>query len=361
MMLRPRSLASALVVALSLTTASAVIAAEPAGLKPGSPKLTSIGPLAFGPDDVLFIADPQAAAIVAVKLPAASKTQPNAKLRIEGIDSKIASMLGTEARDILIQDMAVNPSTGEAYLSVSRGRGPEAQAALIRVAPDGTLTDVALKDVPFAKADLPSAPSGRGRAEAITDMAYVDGRVFVAGLSNEEFASKLRAIPYPFSQLDAGASVEIFHGAHGQFETRSPVRTFVPYTIAGEPYLLAAYTCTPLVKFPVSELKPGAHVKGTTVAELGNRNKPLDMVAYTKGGKSYLLLANSSRGVMKITTDGIDKAESITKRIDGTAGQTYETIGSLKGVEQLDALGDGHALILSRGDNGMTLEAIELP
>jgi hypothetical protein len=28
----------------------------------------------------------------------------------------------------------------------------------------------------------------------------------------------------------------------------------------------------------VGDLKPGTHVKGTTVAELGNRNRPLDMV-----------------------------------------------------------------------------------
>ena len=49
--------------------------------------------------------------------------------------------------------------------------------------------------------------------------------------------------------------------------------------------MLAAYTCTPLVKLPVSELKAGAHVKGTTIAELGNRNRPLDMIVYQKDGK----------------------------------------------------------------------------
>ena len=58
------------------------------------------------------------------------------------------------------------------------------------------------------------------------------------------------------------------------------------------------------MKFPVSELKAGAQVKGTTIAELGNRNRPLDMIVYQKDGKDYLLLANSSRGVMKIPTEG---------------------------------------------------------
>ena len=76
--------------------------------------------------------------------------------------------------------------------------------------------------------------------------------------------------------------------------------------------MLAAYTCTPLVKVPVSELKAGAHVKGTTIAELGNRNKPLDMIMYQKDGKDYLLMTNSSRGVMKIPTEGAGEAPGIT-------------------------------------------------
>jgi hypothetical protein len=31
--------------------------------------------------------------------------------------------------------------------------------------------------------------------------------------------------------------------------------------------LLAAYTCTPLVQFPISDLKAGAKLKGKTLAE----------------------------------------------------------------------------------------------
>ena len=52
------------------------------------------------------------------------------------------------------------------------------------------------------------------------------------------------------------------HGNHGQFETRSPVYTFVPYKVKGETNLIAGYLCTPLVKFPVNSLKPGAKVHG---------------------------------------------------------------------------------------------------
>src|SRR5262249_40430527 len=159
-------------------------------------------------------------------------------------------------------------------------------------------------------AAAPAKKGGSPRSQSITDLAYTDGRLFLAGLSNEEFSSRLLAIPFPFENSVDGAAVEIYHGSHGRFETPSPVRTVVAYQIHNEPYLLAAYTCTPLVKVPVAQLKAGAHVKGTTIAELGNRNNPLDMVVYQKGGKDYLLLANSSRGVMKITTDGAATAPS---------------------------------------------------
>src|SRR5262249_58174699 len=120
----------------------------------------------------------------------------------------------------------------------------------------------------------------------------------VAGLSNEEFSSSLRAIPFPFEAASKGTGIEIWHGSHGRFETNAPVRTFVPYEINGEKAILAAYTCTPLVRIPVSELKPGNKVKGTTIAELGARNKPLDMDVYSKSAKNYILIANSRHSLM---------------------------------------------------------------
>ncbi len=274
----------------------------------------------------------------------------------------------------MINDLAVNPASGRAYLSVSRGRGPEADAVIVRIEPDDAIKVLDLDDARFSRAELPNAPaegtqSDRSdrpseRQQSVTDLAFVDGRVFVAGLSNEEFSSRLLAIPYPFEKSETqSTSVEIFHGAHGRFETRSPVRTFVSYEVAGQPHLLAAYTCTPLVKFPVSDLRPGSHVKGTTIAELGNHNRPLDMITFEDNGKPFLLLANSSRGVMKIPADGVEDADGIVQPVrDERQGIDYQTIDALQGVEELDKLDDAHALILRRGDDGsLNLETIELP
>jgi hypothetical protein len=140
------------------------------------------------------------------------------------------------------------------------------------------------------------------------------------------------------------------------------VRTFATCDINGEAHLLCAYTCTPLVKIPIKQLEPGKKVKGTTVAELGNHNRPLDMVVYEKGGKEFILMANSDRGVMKIPTEGIDKAAAITEKVTDKAGLKYETIESLKGVVHLCRFDKDHALLVIRTEgNNYNLETVELP
>ncbi len=350
----------------TFTPAALLLLALAAPSFAAAPDLKSAGPMTFGPKGVLFVGVPSAAAIFAFETGEKAGNPEKVSVNIAGIDGKIAALLGTTAKDILINDVIVNPASGAVYLSVSRGRGPKAAPVILRVSPKGKLAEFSLKDVKFSKATLSNAPQAGGRrnrrGESITDLAFVENRLLVAGLSNEEFASKLRALPYPFAEGDKGTSVEIFHGAHGKFETRSPVRTFVPFNIDGKPHVLAAYTCTPLVKFPVAQLKPGMKVKGTTIAELGNRNRPLDMIVYEKGGKNYLLLANNNRGVMKISTDGNDKPEGIETKIRGKAGLAYETITQLKGVMQLDRLNKGNALLLVQSSNGsLNLKTIELP
>ncbi|HEX7901914.1 MAG TPA: hypothetical protein VF950_29415 [Planctomycetota bacterium] len=317
--------------------------------------LKSAGPLAFGPDGVLFVGDAAGGAVHAIETGDTKGDPEKVKHDVQGLDAKVAAALGAQAGDIRINDLAINPATGNAFLSVSRGKGPDAAGVILKLDDAGKLSEV---KGATTKAALPNLPTDKGRAEAITDLAFVDGKVIVAGLSNEEFASNLRAIPYPFKTAEAGAGVEIFHGAHGRFETKSPVRTFAIYN----DHVLAAYTCTPLVRFPLESLKPGAKIKGTTVAELGNRNRPLDMIVYKQGGKDFVLMANSSRGVMKISTDGIAAAKGITEKINDKAGQTYETIDALKGVVQLDRLNKGHAVVLAGAEGGpLNLSTIALP
>jgi hypothetical protein len=341
-------------------------------MKEGNPGLKSAGPIAFGPEGILLIADTKSAAVIALDTGDTRPAPQSGISKIQGLNQKIAALLGTSPDQLLITDLAVNPISHNAYITVSRGRGPDAVPVLLRVSNDSDIAVISLDKVKFSRADLPDAPvdgvvgepnrQSNPRNESITDIGFLEDRVLIAGLSNEEFASTLRAIPFPFKQVANGTSVEIYNGSHGRFETRAPVRTFVPFKVGNEPQILAAYTCTPLVQFPIKELIPGAKIKGKTVAELGNRNRPLDMIVYEKGGKNYLLLANSSRGLMKISADQIENSENITQPVSDTKGVPYETIKEWSGVEQLDRLDQGRALIVRRADKEtLNLESLPLP
>jgi hypothetical protein len=314
----------------------------------------------MGPESILFIGDSKAATIYAVATGDEATGDKKAPLNVDKIDAQLASMMGGEAKDINITDMKVNPATGNVFLSVIRGKGDNAAIGIFKVDRSGKITNVSLKDVPAASVELKNAPEN-ARTQSITCMYFAKDKLFVAGLSNEEFASTLRALPFPFQDANKGSGIEIFHGSHGGLETKSPIRTFTVFDVAGQANLMAAYTCTPLVKIPVDDLKVGQKVKGTTIAELGNGNVPLSMAVYQKNGKSFLLLANNKRGVMKIPTDGMDKAQPITSRVPGKAGVSYETVEALKGVEKLDRLNDQLALLLVRNTDGVNLQSVDLP
>lgn len=353
---------SLMTLSLVLSFATVAVAEQP-GLKKGSPELKSISAIAFGPHGVIILGDGAAGQVVAVET-GDDQSTGNGDVLIPKIDEKVGSALGTAADGITINDVKVNPLSGNIFLAVTR-KGQGGGPVVLKLDRTGKLSEFRLKDVKYSQVALPKGTGNNPKkvSTTITSLAFVAGKVVVAGLSNEEFASTLWSIPYPFTEAVRGAGIEIFHGAHGKFETHAPIQSFTPYKISGADYIMAAYTCTPLVKIPVDELKPGAKVKGSTIAELGNRNKPLDMFVYNKGGKDYVLMANSARGVMKIPAENFEKATPITtKPKELTAGVPYETIKELTGVLHLDRLDGERALVLVQGDDkSLTLKSVPLP
>jgi hypothetical protein len=156
MLLRTR-IALAALVAVALAVPAR--AADPAnGLKMGTPDIKSAGALTFGPDAILFIGDSLGAAVFAIDTEDRTPS-PAGPFRVQGLDEKIAALLGTEPKQIRINDLAVNPASGRAYLSLARGTGPTAAPVVVRVDREGKVTEQPLKDVKFAKAVLPNAPS----------------------------------------------------------------------------------------------------------------------------------------------------------------------------------------------------------
>jgi hypothetical protein len=343
----------------------------------GQVQLRSVGPIGFGPDEVLFVADSMAATIYASAIEDSGLDAGEGPLEIEDLDTRLASFLGCKPGDVKVRDLAVHPRTHAPYLSVVRGSGDATVPLVLRVDPlDGSVSEVVLdaatttsvaigsapaEDDPRKDTQLPIGDEGEEvtygertfrvlrqpvRMATITDLAYVDGDLLVAGMSNEEFASTFRRIPFPFTGEVADTSLEIFHVSHGAWETAAPIRTFVAYRDA----LLASYTCTPVVHFPLADLVPGTKVVGRTVVEIGPVNQPLDMVTFRSDDGDQLLVANSSHGLIKFACRDLDAQEPLTTP-QAPVGPSRET-EPLQGVQKLANLGEHFVLALQADEDG---------
>jgi hypothetical protein len=280
--------------------------------------IQSISRLAAGPENVLFIADWKTARVHAITLPAAPQKPAGSAFNILDLETVLSKQVG--GAKITVQDMVARPGTAEVYVAVSYGAAKA--PALIVVTSDQKARRVNLRTAKSTSVALRDAPTSHysfwkempERSFTVTDMKWHDGELFVAGLSNQDFASTLRRINYPFESRQTITSVEIYHTGHNLVETRAPIRAMSFASWGGKPYLVAAYTCTPIVTIPLDELKDGAHIRGKTIAELGYGNTPAAMIAYTKAAQGkeegYLMLVNFERGASVIPVSQVEAASA---------------------------------------------------
>ncbi|MFS4469078.1 hypothetical protein [Maribacter sp. 2210JD10-5] len=325
----------------------------------GNPEISSINSLSFGPDGILFVGDSKNASIYALDTKDVEKIDKSEGIDMGEFDAKVAAALGTTADKIKINDMAVNPISKKIYFAINSMDGTPVLLSLS----NGNFENISLKAIGYSQVELENAiaedaKDKRGRPQriwSISDIKYHKGKVLVSGLSNKEFASTFRSIPFPFKTVQDQASLEIWHAAHGQYETHAPIKTFDVITMDNTEYLMASYTCTPLVLFPMSDLKDGVHTKGRTVAELGAGNSPLDMISYEKEGKKYFLMANTNRPVMRLDYEDIANfKETITDTVSefGVAtGVPYDNL-PMPYVFQMDTLDSENVVYVQRTASG---------
>jgi hypothetical protein len=332
------------------------------GMHMGAVNLTSAGAMTFNSEGILFIADSRASTLFAVDPGETGRAEYGDRNMVADLDLKVAGLLGTTRDKIRFGDMARNPKTGSLYFTVSRVTDNGSEPALVRARGSDIVELVNLDNIRNSSADLPEAPAKDAKLPwgqpswtlAITDLTFLDGELWVAGLTNEEFASGLRRIPFPFGRKSEITSVEIFHTSHNRWETASPITSFLPITLNGTPSLLAGYGCSPVAAFSQSDLKKGGHLRGRTVAELGGGNQPVDMVQYEANGKQWVLIANSDRTLMRMDPEEIARAPGLTKGVDAafkSAGVGYLSVSS-SGVMHVADAGDAIAVLRRDTETG---------
>jgi hypothetical protein len=296
----------------------------------------SAGALTFSPDGILFVGDNKLGAIFAFETEFGEAPASLDPFLFESIDETIADALGVTVKSLVMNGMAIHPVTREPYLSMGVRNGDTLEPAVVSVSLDGEvhpfrlsssavtvheLSDVPDEDKTFkSRAGFFTVPPAKYyeekartslRSMTIVDLKFHDGEVFVAGLSNQEFSSTLRRITYPFGGAASQTQVEIYHLAHGGYETRAPIRAMQFAAIDGADTLVAAYACSPLVTIPVSELKDGVKVTGRTIGDMGN-GQPISMVAFSDGEGEKVLITNISRGPLIVPLSKVHSGEGYT-------------------------------------------------
>ena len=293
---------------------------------------------------------------------------------IANLGAKVASALGTTADKVMINDLKANPETGTVYISVRRSDGISTILTLDATGKLATLNTAKLNWVRVKLAD-------KLRISRISAIGLAGNRVLAAGQSNDAFRSKIFSISTPIEHGSTANiySTDTYHVAHGRWETKAPIQSFILTQEAGKPYLVGSFACTPIAKFPLTNLKDGAQVKGTSVLELGSGNRPLDMFTYRSGGKQWVVTHSmrfhklfdytpskywAARVDMKIITASGEKTNKAATRRNKTIAkdpQGVEIIDALHGAVQVDAYGKQQAILLREANGKLNLEIVKLP
>ncbi|MEM9523979.1 MAG: hypothetical protein AAF982_08285 [Pseudomonadota bacterium] len=368
----------------SFLTASALAVAAAGAGHAQDATLQSAGALAFDNGNVLFVGDARAGRVRAFDLGDSVIDQSAYRLGraqtfegrtiFDNLDVEIAALLGTAAEDVVINDMVVHKPSGQIFLSVHRGHGPDAEAVIMSVN-NGALELVDLAATDHSSMSVGPVPT-EGTLEfgqplntlAITDMDYYNGELFVAGVSNEAFSSKLRRIPYPFTNALSTSSIEIWHAVHAQYETRAPIIAQTVAELNGEPTLIAIYACTPIVRIPLAALTDGAKVKGAMIGEMGFGNTPLDIVPYVNAwdGSRNVVVTNTNRSAVSLNLEAVAAAEPMPE------GEDVQPMFSVAGVSQfplpmsgalhLDILDENYAVVVRHSpEDGRNIQLHTLP
>jgi hypothetical protein len=341
----------------------------------GKPDVKSVDVIGFGPEGTLLIGDGRGAAIFAVAT-GEKPSQQQLTGQIDDIAGKLAATVGAKADGIEILDLAVNPVSGTAYFAVRKQ--DDKQPLILTLRAEGSIGLFALDSVEYARVQLKSeAPISR-----ITDVAWADDKLIAGAGASEEFASKIFVIQTPLTHDATGDlhSAETYHVSHRKWETRAPMSTIMPFAENGKTYVAGAFACTPVVKYPLDSLQPGAKVKGISVIELGSGNRPLDMFTYTKDGKEYVLsntfrfhherkpFGPSPYWTVRFERELLGEEENVNEkalnRLKGYEPATPRIVlvETYHGVRQMDRLGESDALVLRESpDRSLQLAVLPLP
>jgi len=163
-------------------------------------KLTSAGPIAFGPEGLLLVSDPMEATIYAIETGIKEGSTDGVKVEFEDVRQKIASMMGAKAEEVRINDLAIHPINGHPFLSVSRGSGKDEASLILTIDPaTNAITEFDLTNATFTKTTLPNPAEPRRTRRGNQRMQATSANRIKAQASRsitERTANSKHALPF---------------------------------------------------------------------------------------------------------------------------------------------------------------------
>ena len=137
----------------------------------------------------------------ALALPAPEPRRGEGTFNIVDLEALLSKSLG--AGKVKVEDMAARPGSGEVYLAVSIGANKT--PAVVAVTSDEKVRKLNLASIKSTTAALKNPNNSKyefwketpERSFTVTDMKWNNGELFVAGLSNQDFASTSASHPVP--------------------------------------------------------------------------------------------------------------------------------------------------------------------
>ncbi|HZZ77074.1 MAG TPA: hypothetical protein VFE62_01065 [Gemmataceae bacterium] len=339
----------------------------------GNPKITKIETIAFGPNGLLVIGGN--AQVVTVDT-GDTKESAWSKKEIANIDTALAGKLGLTVKDIEVKKIAVNPASKKLYVAVRLLKGP--QDVILTVDGSGKIAEFSLDKVKFERYPLKTTKD----VTRITDVCFVGKNIVAATQAGDTFDSRVFTItPGSKDTSPVSVSTETFHTGHNKWETKAPIICLMPYEESGKPAVVGSFTCTPIVRYSLDDLKPSAKVLGTSVVELGQGNTPRSMFSYEKDGKRYILV-NAARNNKKpafgpsgywaarVDHDLLKETTNVNqKALWRVKGKNFEPATDRVmiapeyfGVYQMAKLSDTQAVVIREEKNGgFALRVLALP
>jgi hypothetical protein len=345
----------------------------------GSAQLKSIEAIAFGPAGLLLVGDGKGKQVVAIDT---GDTTPIkwTNTEIANIAEELAGRLGVTAKDIKIRKIAVNPASQTVYLAVQSLAAKK--DIILTVDGNGKVKEFSTENVKFRAVPLPTDQM----VKLVTDIAWAGDRIVVSTqASTATFQSKIFSIMAPLGkETTCGCfSTDTFHTGHDKWETNAPLRVMLPYEENGKKFLMGSFTCTPIVRYALDDVQPGAKITGTSVVELGQGNTPQSLFVYEKGGKKYILMNNFRMEMMqgknpvgpspywtaKVDFDLLKETKNVNKtalwrtKTKASISETERaTVASgFHGVMHMDKLDGERAVVIRTDEKGLRLQVLPLP